>query len=61
MTGPGTYRWAYDGDSCDVNAFMWLGYYWDYPDETHLTDEDKAIPEYRPLLGLRPRHHAPQR
>ena len=40
-TSPGTWEWAYEGDDCDVNALMWLGFYLGYPD-THLTDADIA-------------------
>ena len=38
--------------SCDYDALMWAGLYWDYP-ETYLTDEDKAILQTSPFLKHR--------
>ena len=39
--------------SCDVDALMWLGFYWDYPDDTYFTDEDIAILESSPFIKPR--------
>ena len=36
--------------SCDYDALMWTGFYWDYP-ETYLTEEDKVILGASPFLN----------
>ena len=37
-------------NDCDVDALMWLGFYWDYPDDTYFTDEDIAILKSSPFI-----------
>ena len=34
---------------CDVDALMWIGFHWDYP-ETYLTDADKKVLKASPFF-----------